>query len=476
LLTESGPKEHCGLFGIFGHSDAVQLSYLALFAQQHRGQESAGICTSNGQRIIRYAGLGLVSEVFERRHLERLANPNAIGHIRYSTTGSPNVNNVQPLMVEYARGQVAVCHNGNLINAGLLRHTYEEQGRIFQTTSDTEVIIHLLADPQHMDLPDPLSPVLTHLQGAFSLLVMFPDRIEAARDPHGIRPLCIGRMPDGAYCAASETIALDVVGAEYIRDVEPGEIVTLDKEGLHSRFYVEPKRYRPAGCIFELVYFADPSSNVFKQNVHLARVAMGRQLAREAPTKADMVMAVPNCARCAAVGYSHESGIPFGRGFTTSHYTGRSFIMPNQAMRDTVVRMKLNVIRDAVRGKRLVVIEDSIVRGTTTKSKMGALRQAGAKEIHVRVASPPIRHPCYYGIDFPTSEELVAARMGRVEAIRDYLDVDSLAYLSLEGMLGCVKPPAEHYCTSCFSGNYPVPIDHQVHKFALERYQLPMFD
>jgi amidophosphoribosyltransferase len=474
-VNQARVRENCGLFGVYGQRDAAELTYLALFAQQHRGQESAGICTSDGGQIVRYAGLGLVAEVLDRRHLEQLRNPIAIGHVRYSTTGSPSVQNSQPLLVEYARGQVAVCHNGNLINAGLLRRRYEEQGRIFQTTSDTEVIIHLLADPEHMDLADPLGHVLTHLQGAFSLLVLFPDRIEAARDAYGIRPLCIGRMADGSYCVASETIALAVVDASYVRDVEPGEIVTLSKEGIRSRYFVDPKQYRPAHCIFELVYFADPSSNVFEQNVHLARVAMGRQLAREAPAAADLVVAVPNCARCAAIGYSRESGIPFGRGFTTSHYVGRSFIMPNQAMRNLVVRMKLNVIQEAVQGKRLVVIEDSIVRGTTTRGKLGALRRAGAKEIHVRVASPPIRNPCYYGIDFPTSEELVASRLGRVEAIRDYLEVNSLGYLSLEGMLSCVAGPTGHYCTACFSGEYPIPIDHQVHKFALERYQLRMF-
>lgn len=464
------------MFGIYDHPEAVEMTYLALFAQQHRGQESAGICSSDHNQITRYAGLGLVTEVFTPRHLEQLRNPIAVGHVRYSTTGSPNIHNSQPLLVEYARGQVAVCHNGNLINAGLLRHTYEEQGHIFQTTSDTEVIIHLLADPEHMNMSDAISHSLTHLQGSFSLLVLLPDRIEATRDPYGIRPLCIGRLANGSYCVASETIALDVIDASYVRDVEPGEIVTIDKDGLHSRFYVDTSQYRPAHCIFEMVYFADPSSSVFRQNVHQARLAMGSQLAREAPVKADLVIAVPNCARCAAVGYSNESGIPFGRGFTTSHYTGRSFIMPDQSMRDMVVKMKLNVIKESVHGRRLVVLEDSIVRGTTTKGKMGALRRAGAKEIHVRVASPPIRHPCYYGIDFPTSEELIAAKLGSAEAIRDYLEVDSLAYLSLEGMLSCVKPPPRHYCTACFSNQYPIPIDHQVQKYALERYQLRMFD
>jgi len=468
---------HCGLFGIYGDPEAVEKTYLALYSQQHRGQESAGICSSNGQHITRYGGMGLVTEVFNRRTLEALRNPIAIGHVRYSTTGSGCDANIQPLLVTYSRGQMAVAHNGNLVNARLLRDTYEEAGAIFQTTSDTEVIVHLMAKPDHIRREDTVGHVLRHLQGAYSLLFLFPDHILAARDPYGVRPLCLGKTEHGAYVVASETCAFDIIDAEYLRDIEPGEIVRLDRRGAGRRHFVDPRECQPSHCIFEQVYFADPASLVFQENVHLVRLAMGKQLAREAPADADIVIPVPNCARCAAMGYARESGIPQGRGFTTSHYAGRSFIMPSEGQRSLTVKMKLNVIKESVRGKRLVVVEDSIVRGTTTRGKMGALRQAGAKEIHVRVASPPIRHPCFYGIDFPTPSELVANQCGgSVEAIRQYLEVDSLQYLSLEGMLSCVRFPPDHYCTACFSGKYPIAIDEPVSKFALERHQLRMFE
>ncbi len=468
---------HCGLFGIYGDPEAVEKTYLALYSQQHRGQESAGICSSDGQEIDRRVGMGLVTDVFDRRRLEEVRNPIAIGHVRYSTTGSSLHVNIQPLLVTYSRGQMGVAHNGNLINAKLLRDAYEDAGAIFQTTSDTEVIVHLMAKPAHIHRQHTLSHVLRHLQGAFSLVFLFPDRIVAARDPYGIRPLCLGQTDRGAPVVASETCAFDIIDAEYVRDVEPGEIVTLGPKGTTSRYFVEPKECRPAYCIFEHVYFADPASSIFGENVHLVRSAMGRQLAREAPADADLVVPVPNCARCASMGYAHESGMPLGRGFTTSHYAGRSFIMPSQDQRNLAVKMKLNVIKESVHGKRLVVIEDSVVRGTTTRGKMGALRAAGAKEIHVRVASPPIRHPCFYGIDFPDPNELIANQCGgSVEAIRDYLEVDSLQYLSLEGMLSCVRYGPEDYCTACFSGKYPVDVDEPVSKFALERHQLRMFE
>jgi len=464
-----GITHHCGLFGVFGRADAVELTYLGIYAQQHRGQEAAGICAAQEGGLRRQAGLGLVTQVFDPPALARLRGHAAIGHVRYSTTGSCRDVNCQPLLVQYASGQVAIAHNGNLINAAALRSELEADGAIFQTSSDTEVILHLLARPRFADAPDPLAAVLRELQGAYCLLFIFPDRIEAARDPFGLRPLCIGRLEDGAYVMASETCALDIVDAEYVRDVAPGEIVTLSARGLSSRMFTDPQRVRPAHCIFEQVYFADPSSDVFGQNVHMFRVALGRQLAREAPADADYVIPVPNCARCAAIGYSEESGLPRGRGFTTSHYSGRSFILPTQDQRDLAVKMKLNVIREAVRGKRLVVVEDSVVRGTTTRGKMGALRKAGAKEIHMRVASPPIRHPCYFGIDFPNPSELVAT--GRsVEEIRRYLEVDSLAYLSLEGMLSCAVRPAEQYCNACFSGHYPMTVDQPADKYALERF------
>ena len=395
-------QHHCGLFGIANHDDAAQLTYLGLYAQQHRGQESAGICVADGERVMRVAGMGLVTDAIEQRELEGLRGRLAIGHVRYSTTGSSSAANVQPLMVSCSIGQVAICHNGNLVNAGSIRRQREQHGHIFVTTSDTEVILHMLADRDFAEQPDPLAAVLRHLRGSYCLLLIYPDRIEAVRDPSGNRPLCLGRMGE-AWVVASETCALDIIDAEYVRDVAPGEIVTLNVNGLRSRRFVEPGSARHGYCIFEHVYFADPSSLVFGENVHLTRKEMGRALAREAPADADLVVPVPNCARCAAMGYHEESGIPMGRGFTTNHYVGRSFIQPTQSVRDLTVRMKLNPIRASVAGKRLVVVEDSIVRGTTTRGKMDSLRKAGAREIHLRVASPPIRHPCYYGCLLYTS-------------------------------------------------------------------------
>ncbi len=470
-------KHSCGLFGVFGHANAAVLTQLGLFAQQHRGQESAGICTTAGGEapVQRHARVGLVNEVFNKRILEELDNPIAIGHVRYSTTGSCTDTNAQPLLFNYAAGQVAIAHNGNLINAARLRHDYEQHGHIFLTTSDTEIITHLLAKPSHMAKANPLPHVLSHLQGAYSLLLLLNGKMIAIRDPGGFRPLCLGRLDGGAWVVASETCALDIVDAEYVRDVMPGEIVTIDDSGMTSEFFAQPPEGKTSQCVFEHVYFADPASNIFGQNVHIVRTQMGRQLAREAPVEADIVISVPNCARCAAIGYSHESGITLERGFTTSHYAGRSFIMPEQHMRDMAVKIKLNVIKEVVRGQRVIVVEDSVVRGTTTRGKMGALRDAGATEIHLRVASPPIRHGCYYGIDFPDREKLVANTRS-VDDIRDYLGVDSLAYLSLEGMLSFVKGGAEHFCAACFTGEYTVPIEDTFSKFEMERHQMKMFD
>ena len=465
---------YCGLFGVFGHPEAACLTQLGLYAQQHRGQESAGICTSDGRSLRRHVGMGLVGEVFDQRTIEELRNPIAIGHVRYSTTGASAAHNSQPLLFEFAGGQIAIAHNGNLVNAALLRHNYECDGHIFQTTCDTEVIIHLLAKAARESRGNLLPSVLANLQGAYSLLLLFPDRLVAVRDPLGFRPLSLGRTAEGAHVVVSETCALDIVDAEYVRDLEPGEILTISADGVSSARFGGDNGGCGAACIFELIYFADPSSNVFGENVHVVRERMGAYLAREGPAEADLVIPVPNCARCAAIGYASESGIPLGRGFTTSHYAGRSFIMPSQASRDMAVKMKLNVIKEAVRGKRLVVVEDSVVRGTTTRGKMGALRRAGAKEIHLRVASPPIRHPCYFGIDFPDPKKLAAT--GReIDEIRDYLEVDSLHYLSREAMLECVRMEASQYCTACFSGDYPVQVDEPVEKFAMERHQLRMF-
>ena len=477
--TTTGPdkKENCGVVGIYGHPNATDYCVLAMHALQHRGQESAGIAVSDGEELRGHTGMGLVSDVFPKDLQQKMTNwgNTAVGHVRYSTAGSSNIANAQPMLVEYSLGQMAVAHNGNLVNAMLLRDEYEAHGHIFQGTSDTEVIIHLIAKPTHISKPDPLAHVCRHLQGSFCLLLLTPEKIEAARDARGIRPLCIGRLDNGGYIVASETCALDIVDAEFIREVEPGEIVTIDKNGIHSRFFEEPGSITPSHCIFEQVYFADPSSMVFGENVHQVRLAMGRQLASEAPVDADIVIPVPNCATCAAQGYSVESGIRYDRGFTVSHYAGRSFIEPEQPMRDLAVKMKLNVIREVVKDKRIIVVEDSVVRGTTTRGKMSALRQAGAKEIHLRVASPPIKHPCFYGIDFPRKSELIANERS-VEDIRDYLGIDSLHYISLEGMLKCVKKPNDHYCNACWSGNYPISVDEIVSRYSQDRFQKKLFE
>ena len=474
VLDEYEKKEKCGLFGIWGTPSASQITYQGLFAQQHRGQESAGIAVSDGTALNGHAGMGLVSQIFPPRMLrEDLAGHGAIGHVRYSTTGSSKLCNAQPLLRQYLMGPVAVAHNGNLINAGLLRQQYEEHGHIFQTTTDTEIIVHLLAKPTHVEKHDPLPHVLKHLQGAYSLLFLFPDRIEAARDPWGVRPLALGRTKEGHWCVASETCAFDAIDAEFVREIEPGEIVRIDDSGVTSRTFDAPAP-QLAHCVFEHVYFANPASKLFGQTVHTVRQAMGRQLAREAPVEADYVMPMPDSGRSAALGYAQESKIPFNEGIVPNRFVGRTFILPQQMQRDRAVAMKLNIIPDVVKDKRIIIVEDSVVRGTTTRSKMRAIRHAGAKEIHLRVSCPPIRHPCFYGIDFPTSQELIAHER-TIEQIRDFVEVDSIAYLSLEGMLGCVNKPKDDYCTACWSGHYKIPIDQPQSKFSFERDQLKMF-
>ena len=470
-------KEECGVFGIFNDAEAVRKTYFGLHSLQHRGQESAGIASSNGEYISCFTGMGQVGRVFRanRGMLEKLDNPIAIGHVRYSTTGSSNPVNAQPFLGEYSRGQVAVAHNGNLINASLLRDEYEAYGHIFKSTNDTEIIVHLMAKPSHITKPDPLGHVLNHLQGAFSLIFLFPDRIEAARDPFGIRPMCLGRTAKGSYCVASETCALDAIDAGYIRDIEPGEIVTLDNNGISSRYFVKPGTVKPAHCIFEHVYFSKQSSYIFDESVHEVRKRSGMQLAREYPVEADIVTPVPDSGTSAAVGYANESGIPFDMGFVRSHYVGRTFLAPSQELRDLAVKMKLSVVSESVKGKRVVVVDDSIVRGTTTKGKINSLKQAGAKEVHMRVACPPIVSPCFYGVDFPTKEELIANNR-TVDEIKDFLGVDSLGYISLDGLLACASKPKDNYCTACWSGSYPIPVETVVNKFSMERHQMQLFD
>ena len=467
-------KEKCGVFGVWGTPDASQLAYVGLFAQQHRGQESAGIAVSDGTDLRGHAAMGLVSQVFNPRMLkEDLAGHAAVGHVRYSTTGSSEVCNAQPLLNRFHLGPMAVAHNGNLINAALIRRLYEEHGSIFQSATDTEVIVHMLAKPTHARKPDPLAHVLRHLQGAFSLVFLFTDRIEAARDPWGIRPLSIGRLPGGESCVASETCAFDALGAEFVRDVEPGEIVTLNDSGLTCRRFTEAAA-EGARCVFEHVYFANPASNLYGHNVHLARQQMGRRLAQESPADADVVMPMPDSGRSAALGFAKESGLPFEEGIVPNRFVGRTFILPSQEARDRMVNLKLNIIGSLVKGQRIVVVDDSVVRGTTTRSKMRALRRAGAREIHLRISCPPIRHPCFYGIDFATKQELIAD--GRsVADIRDYLEIDSLAYLSLEGTVACTGVSMDDACTACWSGRYKIPVDEAQVRFDFERDQLRLF-
>jgi amidophosphoribosyltransferase len=477
--TQTERKEKCGVFGIWGDpplKNAAKLAYLGLYSQQHRGQESAGIVVSDGQRLSGVTGMGLVPEVFgesDLNELDRVGRKGAIGHNRYSTAGGSLSCNAQPLLESYIGGQIAVAHNGNLINADALRLRFEEAGHLFHTTSDTEVIIHILASPIQQKAPDPIAATLRRLQGAFSLAFLFPDRIEAARDPWGWRPLTLGRLPEGQHVVASETVALGVIGAEVIRDIEPGEIVTISDKGVSSRRFAEPSP-RLAQCVFEHVYFANPASSVFGQNVQIAREKMGERLAMEAPVPADCVMPMPDSGRSAATGYARASGIGYREGIVPNRYVGRTFIKPTQTERQAAVRLKLNVIPDIVKDRRLIVVDDSIVRGTTTKAKMDQLRQAGAKEIHLRISCPPIRHPCYFGVDFATRDQLIAHNRS-VDEIRAYLGVDSLHYLSLEGLLSCMNRPSHDYCTACYSGEYRLDVNNPLTEAVLESDQLTMF-
>ncbi|MFQ5964562.1 MAG: amidophosphoribosyltransferase [Candidatus Scalinduaceae bacterium] len=448
-------REHCGLFGIFDCDDAVEKVYYGLYSLQHRGEEGAGIASSGGTQIAHHKGLGLVNDVFTPQILKRLKNPSAIGHVRYSTFGSSDIDNVQPLVVTYSKGEVAIAHNGQLLDASKQREDYELHGSIFHTTSDTEVIVHLMAKPSHVERPN-LSHVLNHLKGAFSLLFLTNEEMIGVRDPNGFRPLSLGKI-NNSYVMSSETCALDQIGAEFIRDVKPGEVIYINKNGLKSETYCSPRRIHPAYCIFELIYFSRPDSKVFGESVHLFRKRLGMKLAEEFPADADIVIAVPEGGNSAALGYSIASGIPLDRGFIRNHYVGRSFIQPDQASRHKKVEIKLNAVSDIVRGKKVVVVDDSIVRGTTSKSRFGLLRKAGAKEIHVRISCPPLRFPCHYGIDFQIKDELIAARY-KIEEIKDFLNVESLAYLSVEGMLSCASSPSNHFCNACYTGDYPLSV------------------
>ncbi|NLX18086.1 MAG: amidophosphoribosyltransferase [Desulfobulbus sp.] len=452
-IVPARPRHECGICGVFGHPDAAKLVYFGLYALQHRGQESAGIVCSDGKKVLIHKDVGLVADVFTEETLQHLSGHMATGHVRYSTTGEASVTNAQPFLVTHKDIPISVAHNGNMVNSIALRRHLEQQGSIFQTTMDSEIVIHLMA--RHMDrgLLEAIKTTFTCIQGAYSLLLMTNDTMIAVRDPNGFRPLCLGALENGAYVVASETCALDLIEAEYIRDVEPGEVLVINEHGLTSSFPWAPAR--KSYCIFEHVYFARPDSDVFGFNVYGARKRMGEILAREAKIEADFVMPFPDSGNYAAIGYSAASGIPMEMGVIRNHYVGRTFIQPTQSMRDFSVRVKLNPVRALLTGKRVIIVEDSIVRGTTGRSRVQSLRRAGATEVHMVVSCPPTRHACYYGIDFPSNSQLIAAG-NTVEGVRDYLGLDSLHYLSLEGMVEATGLTRDHFCLACFTGEYPV--------------------
>ncbi|MCX6996148.1 MAG: amidophosphoribosyltransferase [Kiritimatiellaeota bacterium] len=465
-LFADHPREHCGLFSVFGVPGAAQLIYTGLFALQHRGQEGAGIATSAGAKVHSTKGEGLLNEVFTVRPPTALPGHLGIGHVRYSTTGSSRPQNVQPIVCECSDGLWALAHNGNLTNAKRLRHIYQDSGAIFQTSTDSEILMHIIADPQYRTRTRRVERALSELEGAFAFLIMTKHSVMATRDRFGFRPLSIGRLGQG-YVFASETCALDQVGATFERDVLPGELVVVDEKGIRSSTFCEPVAGPLGQCIFEHVYFARPDSIVFGQNVHETRIKLGRQLAREHPVAADLVMPVPDSGNEAALGFSQASGIPMDYGFIRNHYIGRTFIMPEMAQRQDSIDLKLAIVPGVVRDQRVVVVDDSIVRGSTCKRRIAALRRAGAKEVHMRVSCPPVRHPCFFGIDFPSSGELIAAGHS-VPEIRDYIQADSLAYLSLEGLLGAFEQPGD-FCTGCYSGKYPVAVTEEHSKQDLEK-------
>lgn len=454
-LESESPREECGIFGVFGVEQAAGLIYRGLFALQHRGQEGCGIVVSDGNHVRSHKGQGLVSEVFSDPGVIPQTWGRGIGHVRYSTTGSTRIHNVQPLVVECVDGIWAVAHNGNLTNADRLRRMYQDAGAIFQTSTDSEVLVHILADPMFRRRPHRVARALGELDGAFSFLLMTKDCVMAARDPRGFRPLSIGRRGAG-YVFASESCAMAQTGVELVRDVAPGELVTVDETGMHSSIFADPVTHK-AHCVFEMVYFARPDSVVFGNNVHEVRLQYGAYLAREHAVEADIVIPVPDSGNSAALGYSRASGIPYDFGFIRNHYIGRTFIMPHAETRAAGVDMKLAVVPEVVRGQRVVVVDDSIVRGTTVRHRVAWLRSAGAKEVHVRISCPPVANPCFYGIDFPTREELIAG--GRsVEDIRAFIGADTLGYLSVDGLLSPFEN-ASDYCKACFTGDYPLSVE-----------------
>ncbi len=447
-------KDECGVFGIFNHAEASNFVYLGLHALQHRGQESAGICTDDGMLHI-HRTMGKVSESFDPTILSRLPGRSGIGHVRYSTSGSSHLKNTQPFQINYAHGQLAVAHNGNLVNAAIIKRRLELEGSIFQSSMDTEVVAHLIARSLKTSLPERIQDAVGQITGAYSLLFLEPGRMIAVRDPHGFRPLVLGKL-DGAWVVASETTALALIDGEFVREVNPGEMIVVEGDNeLRSVQAVAPAE-RPRRCVFEFIYFARPDSDLFGQNVYLARKRMGHRLARESGVPADVVIPVPDSGVPAAIGYAEESGIPFEMGFIRSHYVGRTFIEPSQSIRDFGVKLKLLPVRSVIEGKRVVVIDDSIVRSTTARKIVKMLREAGAKAVHMRISSPPTVAPCFYGIDTPTKKELVAS-MNSEEQIGKMVRADTLRYLSLEGLMEAVNSESDSFCHACFSEEYPIP-------------------
>ena len=447
--------EECGIFGVYGHPEAANLTYLGLYALQHRGQESAGIASSDGEVITFHREMGLVADIFSEDILARLAGNIAIGHVRYSTTGTSELKNAQPFVVDFESGSIAIAHNGNLVNAHRLKRDLEVEGSIFQSTMDTEVIVHLIARSRESRIEDRIVDALSRVRGAYSLVFLTRDKLIGVRDPHGVRPLVFGKIR-GGYVLCSETCALDLIEGEFLREVEPGEMIVVDERGARTS-----RPFFPAGprfCIFEHVYFARPDSIIGGTSVYQVRKQFGRQLAKEHPADADIVIPVPDSGVPAALGYSEASGIPFAMGLIRNHYVGRTFIEPQQSIRHFGVKIKLNAVRDVVGGKRVIVVDDSIVRGTTGRKIMKMIRDAGAKEVHVRVSSPPTTHPCFYGIDTPLRRDLIGATH-TLEEINRYLASDSLGYLSVEGLHACVPNGGKGYCDACFTGDYMIPLE-----------------
>lgn len=467
LFRADKPREECGIFGIFGpDKDVARLTYYGLYALQHRGQESAGIATADGKNILLHKNMGLVPEVFDEARLDSLKGHAAIGHVRYSTTGSSLVTNAQPLVCYYQKGMIALAHNGNLTNVHQLRPKLMERGAVFQSSIDTEVIVNIIARHSNVTIEKAIIRCMDEIEGAYSLVVLTGDKLIGVRDPHGVRPLCLGKL-GGAYILASESCALDTIGAELVRDVEPGEVIVIDKSGIKSIHYGAAER--KGLCVFEFIYFARPDSVIDGYMVNQVRREMGRQLAKEYRADVDLVISVPDSGNAAARGYAEESGLPFEEGLMKNRYIGRTFIQPTQEMRDLAVHLKLNPIKNILKGKRILMIDDSIVRGTTCSRMVKMLRDTGVREIHMCVSSPPILWPCYYGIDTSNRKELIAAKMS-LEEIRQFIGADGLHYLSLEGLLKAFNTVPGKFCTACFDGDYPIPIPkpEEMGKFVLE--------